>query len=194
MRRSASEVLHNLENRIARLEKQSTHYDGDLYCPDCYHTPLEALGGGYYFCEKCGHQPHVSELDTSGKKASTIRPSFVSNRESVLRFFEDKITPIIAGMGLGESLNRNLVSIRVTSSEDRFNFLVSFNHQEFSFSHEFPEQIAFSYLFVSDSDGRVVSSTRKSGKAIDLNEFMRHWDLYDSRRKGDHVKVSINLS
>ena len=97
-------------------------------------------------------------------------------------------------MGLGESLDRNLVSIEVTSSEDRFNFLVSFNHQEFSFSHEFPEQIAFSYLFVLDSDGRVVSSTRKSGREIDLNDYLRHWELYNPRRKGDHVKVSINLS
>jgi len=167
-------------------------YDGSLYCPDCYHTPLEVACGGYYFCDKCGHQPHVSELDTSEKKGSTIRPSFVSNRESVLRSFEDKITPIIEKMGLGESLDRNLVSIEVTSSEQRFNFLVSFNHQELSFSHESPEQIAFSYLFVSDSDGRV-STTRKSGRAIDLNEFMRHWNLYDSRRKGDHVEVSINL-
>jgi hypothetical protein len=148
MRRSASDIIHDLERRIARLERQ----------------------------------------------ASTIRPSFVSNRESVLRSFEDKITPIIERMGLGESLDRNLVSIEVTSSEDRFNFLVSFNHQEFSFSHEFPEQIAFSYLFVLDSDGRVVSSTRKSGREIDLNDYLRHWELYNPRRKGDHVKVSINLS
>ena len=70
MRRSASDIIHDLERRIARLERQ----------------------------------------------ASTIRPSFVSNRESVLRSFEDKITPIIERMGLGESLDRNLVSIEVTSS------------------------------------------------------------------------------
>jgi len=167
-------------------------YDGSLYCPDCYHTPLEVACGGYYFCDKCGHQPHVSELDTSGKKGSTIRPSFVSNRKLLLLFFEDKITPIIEKMGLGESLDRNLVSIEVTSSsEQQFNLLVSFNHQELSFAHESPEQIAFSCLFVLDSDGRVVSTTRKSGNLIDINEYMRHWNLYT--QKGDHVEVSINL-
>ena len=191
MRRSASEVIRNLEMRIARLEKQSTRYDSDLYCPDCYHTPLQVLGKGYYSCDKCGHEPHISDLDTSVKKASKA-PPFGLNRESVLRFFESKIAPVISKI-FDNFFIRELVSIEVLGEGDRFSFLVSFNDQEFSFSHEFPEQIAYTYLFMLDSNGRVVSSTRKSGKVIDLNDYLRHWDLYNHRRKGDHVKVSINL-
>jgi len=82
MRRSASEVIRNLEMRVANLEKQATRYDGDLYCPDCYHTPLEVLGRGYYFCDKCGHQPHISELDASGKKASSSKSNLAIETSS----------------------------------------------------------------------------------------------------------------
>lgn len=187
MRRTASEILSDLEIRIANLEKQATRYDGDLYCPDCFHTPLEVLGKGYYSCDKCGHQPHISELDTSVKKASKT-PPFGLNRESVLRFFDAKIAPVIS-KSFDDFFIRNLVSIEVSNGGELLK--VSFNHQEFSFSHEFPEQMAFTYLFRVDSNG-VVSSTRKSGKGIDLNDYLRHWDLYNHRRKGDHVKVSIN--
>ena len=80
--------------------KNATRYDGDLYCPDCYHTPLQVLGKGYYSCDKCGHEPHISELDTSGKRPSAKRSSAKRHHEEMMAKFrmprldQDRYTPL----------------------------------------------------------------------------------------------------
>lgn len=78
------------------MKKSARRYDGDLYCPDCYHTPLEVLGDGYYFCDKCGHQPHINELDTSGKN--------MRRASSVLRNLEIRIARLEKRSGRSQGI------------------------------------------------------------------------------------------
>lgn len=78
------------------MKKSARRYDGDLYCPDCYHTPLEVLGDGYYFCDKCGHQPHINELDTSGKN--------MRRASSVLRELEMRIARLEKRSGRSQGI------------------------------------------------------------------------------------------
>ena len=105
-------------------------------------------------------------------------------------FFLDEIAPSLqdyfGNLFKTSTLWYDLVAIQLSLDEDELNFLVTFNHVEFSFAHEFPEYPQYNYLVVLNSSGRVISSTIRNVRGMSLR-------VYQEDRHSEAIPVRGGL-
>lgn len=145
------------------MKKSARRYDGDLYCPDCYHTPLEVLGDGYYFCDKCGHQPHISELDTSGKN--------MRRASEILRNLESRIARLEKS-AKSHSTNIHKVVKELCTIGDH---PIEWNLDEGNFAFATVEEYVYSPDYASEYEGKaeLVYNFKKGVKVSTINKYIK---------------------